>query len=217
LDKKETLKLLGIAATAGFAAAGAYAYIQYRKAQMDAEASLLCDVLALKPGARVGDVGAGVGNMSVRIARRIGPAGKVFAVEIEERKLTKLRRRKEKEDLRNIEIVACEADDCNLQANSCDALFLRGAYHHLTDPGAMNRSLLRALRPGGTLAVIDFPPRLLLKPWKPKGIPSNRGGHGIPRRIAEEELAAAGFEPVRSIPDWPGGNFCAVVQKPTAL
>jgi ubiquinone/menaquinone biosynthesis C-methylase UbiE len=217
LDKKETLKLLGIAATAGFAAAGAYAYIQYRKAQMDAEASRLWEVLALKPGARVGDVGAGVGNMSVRIAQRVGPAGRVFAVEIEERRLGKLRRRKEKDDLFNVEIVACAADDCSLPPDSCDALIVRGAYHHFTDPVAMDRSLLRALRPGGYLAVIDFPPRLLLKPWTPKGIPGNRGGHGIPRRILEEELAEAGFEGVCTISDWPGGHFCIVVQKPIAL
>ena len=217
MDKKETLKLLGIAATAGFAAAGAYAYIQYRKAQLDAEASRLAEVLALKPGARVGDIGAGVGNMSVRIAQRIGEAGKVFAVEIEERKLAKLRHRKVKEDLANVEVVAGESETCNLPPKSCDALFIRGAYHHFTAPEAMNGSLLRALRPGGTLAVIDFPPRLLLKPWTPKGIPSNRGGHGIPPRIVEQELDAARFEPVRNIPDWPGGHFCILVQKPIAL
>lgn len=217
MDKKDTLKLLGIAATAGLAAAGAYAYIQYRKAQLDAEALRLADVLALKRGARVGDIGAGVGNMSVRIAERIGPSGKLYAAETEDRKLTKLRKRKEKDGLDNIEIVACEPGDCNLAANSCDALFIRGAYHHFTEPEAMSRSLLRALRPGGALAVIDFPPRLLLKPWTPKGIPSNRGGHGIPRAVAERELQAAGFEPVRTIADWDGDRFCILVQKPIAL
>ena len=217
MDRKETLKILGIAATAGFAAAGAYAYVQYRKAQMNAEASRLWDVLALKPGARVGDIGAGVGNMSVRIAQRVGPSGRVFAAEIEERKLAKLRRRKEKDDLANIELVACDANDCKLPPSGVDALFVRSAYHHFTDPTALNQSLFRALRPGGSLAVIDFPPRLLLKPWKPKGIPDNRGGHGIPRGIAEAELEAAGFEPVRTLTDWPGGQFCILVQKPVAL
>lgn len=217
MDKKEALKLLGIAATAGVAAAGAYAYIQYRKAQMDAEAARLCGVLALKPGARVGDIGAGVGNMSVRMAQSVGSGGKVYAVEIEKRNLGRLRKRKDKEDLSNIEIVACVSDNCNLPPNSCDALFVRGAYHHFADPAGMNRSLLLALRPGGTLAVIDFPPRLLLKPWTPKGIPANRGGHGIPRQIAEAELEAAGFELVHSIRDWPGGHFCILLQKPIAL
>ena len=216
MDKKDTLKLLGIAATAGFAAAGAYAYMQYRKAQLDTEAAQLADVLALKPGARVGDIGAGVGNTAVRIAQRVGATGRVFAVEVEERKLEKLRRRKAKDDVANLEVVAGSSADCKLSAKSCDALYLRGAYHHLTEPEAMNSSLLRALRPGGTLAVIDFAPRLLLKPWTPRGIPDNRGGHGVPRSIVEVELEAAGFEPVRSILDWPGRRFCVVVQRPIA-
>ncbi len=217
MDKKDTLKLLGIAATAGVAAAAAYAYLQYRKAQLDAEASRLADLLALKPGARVGDIGAGVGNMSVRMAERIGALGTVYAGEIEARKLMKLRKRKAKHGLDNIEIVACQSGDCNLAMNSCDAIVVRGAYHHFTEPDAMNRSLLRALRPGGTLAVIDFPPRLLLKPWTPRGIPSNRGGHGIPRGVAEDELQAAGFESVRTIADWDGDRFCILMQKPIAL
>ncbi|MGH9522110.1 MAG: class I SAM-dependent methyltransferase [Terriglobales bacterium] len=214
VDKKEALKILGIAATAGVAAAGAYAYVQYRKAQLDAEAARLWEVLELKPGARVGDVGAGVGNMAVRIAGRAGASGRVFAAEINERRLRKLRLRKQKQELMNIEIVTAAADDCNLPAGVCDAVFLRGAYHHLTNPAAMNASLMRALRPGGALAVIDFPPRLLLKPFTPKGIPSDRGGHGIRREMAERELEAAGFEPVRAIADWDGDRYCIVVQKP---
>lgn len=209
-------KVLGIAATAGVAAAGAYAYIQYRKAQLDAEAERLWEVLALKPGARVGDVGAGVGNMTVRIAERVGQGGLVFAAEIDERRLRKLRLRKQKQELMNVEVVTATADDCQLPATMCDAVFLRGAYHHLTDPAAMNASLMRSLRPGGALAVIDFPPRLLLKPWTPKGIPEDRGGHGIPRQIAERELETAGFEPVRAIDDWDGARYCLVVQKPIA-
>lgn len=214
MNKKEALKLLGIAATAGVAAAGAYAYMQYRKAQLDAEAERLWEVLALKPGVRVGDVGAGVGNMSVRVAERAGQSGRVYAAEIDERRLRKLRVRKQRQDLVNIEVVEAAADDCRLPGGVCDAIFLRGAYHHLTHPAAMNASLMRALRPGGALAVIDFPPRLLLKPWTPKGIPADRGGHGIPRELAERELQAAGFEPVRIIDDWDGDRYCIVVQKP---
>ena len=207
-------KVLGIAATAGVAAAGAYVYIQYRKAQLDAEAARLWEVLALKPGVRVGDVGAGVGNMSIRIAERTGSGGRVFASEIDERRLRKLRLRKQKQELMNVEVVTAAADDCKLPAAACDAVFLRGAYHHLTDPAAMNASLMRALRPGGALAVIDFPPRLLLKPFTPKGIPDDRGGHGIRREMVERELEAAGFEPVRAIADWDGDRYCVVVQKP---
>lgn len=217
MDRKEAAKILGIAATAGIAAAGAYMYVQYRKAQLDLEADRLAEVLALKPGARVADVGAGVGNVAVRIADRVGASGRVYAVEVEHSKLRKLQARKEKEQLTNIDIVTGTSSGCNLPENSCDAIFLRGAYHHLTAPSDMNASLLRALRPGGTLAVIDFAPRLLLKPWTPKGIPDDRGGHGIRHTLVELELVASGFELVRVIPDWPGGKYCVLVQKPINL
>lgn len=217
MDRKEAAKILGIAATAGVAAAGAYAYMQYRKAQLDAEADRLAEVLALKPGARVADVGAGVGNVAVRIADRVGMSGRVYTVEVEERKLRKLRARKDKYQLANIEIVTGTPAGCALPGNTCDAIYLRGAYHHLTSPSEMNASLLHALRPGGTLAVMDFAPRLLLKPWTPKGIPEDRGGHGVRHEIVERELERDGFEAVRTISDWPGGKYCVVVQKPITL
>jgi SAM-dependent methyltransferase len=63
-----------------------------------------------------------------------------------------------------------------LPSGSCDAIFMRGVYHHFTAPQQMNGSLFRALRPGGTLAVIDFPPRLLLWLCTPKGIPATPFG-----------------------------------------
>jgi SAM-dependent methyltransferase len=93
---------------------------------------------------------------------------------------------------------------------------MRGVYHHLTDPAAMDASLLRALRPGGTLAVIDFAPRLLLAPWTPKGIPSDRGGHGIRHELTTAELEQAGFDAVRTFESWPGGCYCVLFQKPIA-
>jgi hypothetical protein len=62
----------------------------------------------------------------------------------------------------------------------CDAAFLRGVYHHLTEPTATAADLFMALRPIGDLAVIDFPPSRWLSIFFPTtGVPSNRGGHGI--------------------------------------
>jgi predicted methyltransferase len=91
---------------------------------------------------------------------------------------------------------------------------MRGVYYHFTAPEAMGRSLFRALRPGGTLAVIDFPPRLLLSLCTPKGIPANRGGHGIRKALLKEELMEAGFDTVREHDDWPFRFYCEVFRKP---
>jgi ubiquinone/menaquinone biosynthesis C-methylase UbiE len=214
---KRLLKIaLLAAAPAGLAAAGAYAYTEYRKQQLEHEAARLWELLALRPGSRIADVGAGVGNLTSLLAKRVGPAGRVFAVEIDRARLRKLQKRKQKAVWENVDVIDASPDNCNLPENVCDAVFMRGVYHHLTDPARMDAGLLRALRPGGTLAVIDFPPRLLLAPWTPKGIPPNRGGHGIRRMLMTEELERAGFDAVRTLEKWPGGYYCVLFQKPIA-
>jgi SAM-dependent methyltransferase len=81
-------------------------------------------------------------------------------------------------------------------------------YHHLADPGSINASVLRALRPGGVLAVIDFPPPFFL----------GRGSLGVPAKAVVDEVSASGLELVRLIDDWPGrgplGSYCALFRKP---
>jgi ubiquinone/menaquinone biosynthesis C-methylase UbiE len=213
---RKEAKILLLALTAGVGAAGAYAYVEYRKERLAREAARLWEILGLRPGARIGEVGAGAGDLTALLRERVGPAGRIFVTEADPGRLRKLTRRQQKHGWSNVEIIESRAGDCNLPAASCDAVFMRGVYHHLTDPEAMDRSLLRALRPGGTLAVIDFAPRLLLALCTPKGIPENRGGHGIRPRLVVEELERAGFEVVHTLEDWPANYYCVVLQKPIA-
>jgi SAM-dependent methyltransferase len=116
-----------------------------------------------------------------------------------------------------VTVVEAGISETGLPEKCCDAIFMRAVYHHLTDPAAIDASLWRALRHGGLLAVIDFPPTLWLWPWTPKGIPENRGGHGIAELVVKE-LTAQGFELVRVNNDWPAGwlipNYCALFRRP---
>jgi SAM-dependent methyltransferase len=97
-----------------------------------------------------------------------------------------------------------------LPVDCCDAIVLRRVYHHLSDPSAINASLLHALRPGGVLAIIDFPPPFFL----------GRGQFGVPAQSVSREVTRSGFELVRVLDDWPGrgplGSYCAVFRKPSA-
>jgi len=70
---------------------------------------------------------------------------------------------------------------------------------------------LRSLKPGGKLAIIDFPPREGLEPVE--GVPANRGGHGIPQKVAIDELVAAGFQVEKTVNDWPGQSYCIIFVK----
>src|SRR5215475_12008170 len=137
----------------------------------------LRDELALKPGMSVADVGAGRGELTVALAAEVGPSGQVFSTDIDTHALEQIRARVAAAELRNVTVVQARARDTGLPTHCCDAVVLRRVYHHLSDPAATNGDLLRALRPGGVLAIIDFSPILpWLWPWGPKGVPQNRQG-----------------------------------------
>ena len=165
----------------------------------------LRNVLALKPGGSVADVGAGNGELTVALAAEVGAGGRVYANDLD---VAQVRATVAAAGLSNVTFVQSQAGDTTLPDNCCDAIVVRRVYHHLTEPAAINASLLRALRPGGVLAVIDFPP-LASWPW-----PLN---HGVNAGRVTDEVVASGFQLVQMIEDWPGRgpleSYCAVFSK----
>ena len=162
-------------------------------------------------GAVVADIGAGDGKYTFAAGERVGAAGKVFATEIDTQKLAELKREIGRRKLTNIVVVESKVAETNLPAGCCDVIFLRRVYHHLTKPAEFDASLVRSLKPGGRLAIIDFAPRAGLEPVE--GVPSDRGGHGIPEKIVIEELTAAGLKVEKTVEDWPEGDYCVVFGK----
>lgn len=88
---------------------------------------------------------------------------------------------------------------------------MRHVYHHLTQPAEFDQALVRSLKPGARLAVIEFPPRSGLAPVE--GVPANRGGHGIPQKIVIEELTSTGLQLVKTVNGWPGDDYCMLFLK----
>jgi SAM-dependent methyltransferase len=177
--------------------------------------------LALKPGMSVADVGAGRGELTVALAAEVGPSGQVFSTDIDTEALDQIRARIAAAALQDVTVVQAHARDTGLPTNCCDAVVLRRVYHHLSDPVATNGDLLRVLRPGGVLAIIDFPPMFSwVWPWSPKDTPGNRTGHGVAAGLVVEEVTARGFTLVKVIEDWPGRgplkSYCAIFRKPEA-
>ena len=159
----------------------------------------LAKLLNLKPGMTVADVGAGFGAWTVRFAKFVGPAGRVYATDIGAAQLASLRDYTAREGLKNVTVIEGAPDSTNLPAQCCDAILIRDAYHHLTQPAPILASMTAALKPGGRLAVIDFPPRPSSE--VPSGVPANRGGHGVPPEVVEKE-AGASLTHVQTIPNW---------------
>jgi len=184
-----------------------------RSANADAadEMKRLSALMQWKPGTIVADIGAGDGRYAFAAAQLVGGSGKVFATEIDREKLASLRSEVAKRRPANVLIVESKEADTNLPAACCDAIFLRRVYHHLTKPAEFDAALLRSLKPGGRLAIIDFPARSGLDPVE--GVPANRGGHGIPQKVVIDELTSAGLQWVKTVNDWPADDYCLLFAK----
>jgi SAM-dependent methyltransferase len=116
----------------------------------------------------------------------------------------------------NVTVIEGSPQSTNLPAGCCDAILIRDAYHHLTEPAAIIKSMAGALKPGGRLAVIDFPPRP--KSDVPSGVPADRLGHGVPPEVVVREVGGV-LTHVRTIATWapesqPNSLFLVLFRKP---
>jgi len=188
-------------------------------AAAESEAERAAALLGLAPGMTVAEIGAGDGEFTLELARRVGATGRVYATEIEQEKRDEIASAAREAGLANVELIPAQIESTGLPAACCAAIFMRHVYHHLTAPAAIDRDLLHALEPGGRMVIVDFPPTWFLVPFAPEGVGEERTEHGIEIDAALRELEAAGFEQVEVIPDWnphwfaPDG-YALVLRKP---
>jgi len=113
-------------------------------------------VLPINPGDTVADIGAGGGYFSYRFSRAVGENGRVYAVDIGGKLLEFIQRESEKQGLKNITTIMANENDSKLPSASCNLIFIRDAYHHISDRAEYFRNLSRALRVDGKIAVVDY-------------------------------------------------------------
>ncbi|MGH9431262.1 MAG: class I SAM-dependent methyltransferase [Terriglobia bacterium] len=113
------------------------------------------DDLGIHPESVVADVGCGRGYFTFRMAKRVGPAGKVYAVDLDESWIEQIRKRAAAEGLKQIVAIQGKPDNPELPVNSLDVVFAMNTYHEWRQNEAMLSHILRALKPGGLFALID--------------------------------------------------------------
>ena len=116
----------------------------------------LIDLLALKPGMTVAEIGAGRGEMTLHMARKLGADSRVYSTELNPEREDEIREAVEEAGLTDVTVLAAGKTETNLPPASCDAIFMSKVYHHFTEPRRINHSLYETLRPGGALTIIDF-------------------------------------------------------------
>jgi len=116
----------------------------------------IMDALGIADGSVVADLGAGGGWFTIRLARRVGPNGRVYAEDIQRLMLESTRRRVAREGLRNVEPVLGTESDPRLPRGRLDAVLVVDTYHEINDPVALLRNLARSLKPQGRIGVVGF-------------------------------------------------------------
>jgi predicted methyltransferase len=145
------------------------------------------EAMGVKTGHRVADIGCGFGYFTFRLAARVGAEGKVYAVDIDEEAIEKVRLRKEGEKLDQVEPVLGESADPRLP-NDLDAVLIVDTYHEFREYDRMTQAVFQALKPGGRLVIIDGE--------GPAGRPRTEYHrlHTIPAELVREEVTRHGFD-----------------------
>jgi len=143
------------------------------------EAEKVMDLLEVRPGMTVADIGAGNGYYTVRLAKRVGPGGRVLAEDIVPAYVSRLRGRVAAEGLSNVSVTLGAPHDPRLPTGEADLALLMHMYHEVEQPFGLLWHLHAALKPGGRVAVVDM------------NRPINR--HGTPPALLRCEMAALGY------------------------
>lgn len=143
------------------------------------------DAIGVKPGMVVADVGAGTGYMTLRLAARVEPAGKVYANDVQPEMLRRLRQNAVKNKLSNIETVLGSETDPKLPAGQLDLILVVDVYHEFSQPQKMLRKMREALKPDGRLVLLEYRKEDPTIPIRPE--------HKMSVQEVKVELEAEGF------------------------
>ena len=164
-----------------------------REAEEAPDAAL--DAIGIAKGSTAADVGAGVGYFTWRLAARVGPQGKVYAVDIQQGMLDQLRKNMAARKLGNYEAILGAEDDPHLPAGRIDLALLVDVYHEFSQPEKMLQALRRALKSDGRLVLLEYRKEDPSIPIQPD--------HKMSIADAETEVEAEGFRLDRLIDTLP--------------
>lgn len=154
----------------------------------------LVELMDLRPADVVADIGAGTGYFSFRIAEKVRE-GKVLAVDIQPEMLDLLRSASTARAVMNVEPVLGKIDDPNLPPGVVDVALMVDAYHEFDHPREMMDGIVRGLRPGGRVVLVEYrgeDPDVPIKPL-----------HKMTEAQVKKEMAAVGLEHLKTLPDLP--------------
>jgi SAM-dependent methyltransferase/predicted peroxiredoxin len=167
----------------------------------------ILEAIKLKPTDVVADIGAGTGLFTRLFASSLGQEGRVIAVDIAQKFLDHIEVTCREQNLRNVETVLCKDDSTELPPESVDVAFICDTYHHFEFPQKTMTSLLKALKPGGRVILIDF--RRVEGESSDWTMDHVRAG----QEVFEAEVLESGFRKADEIKDLLKENYMVVFER----
>ncbi len=124
--------------------------------EKEEEPTKMLAALKVKPGDVVVDLGAGSGYLTFKLAKLVGPKGKVLAVDIQPEMLAIIRKRMKERNVANVEPVLGTEKDPKLPAGAVDLILMVDVYHEFEYPWEMTTAMVRSLKPGGRLVFVEY-------------------------------------------------------------
>jgi SAM-dependent methyltransferase len=135
---------------------GGAPWLDREEREVEEQPTRALQIIRVEPGTTVADVGAGSGYFTARLARLVGPSGRVYASDIQPGMLELIRRRLAREKITNVTIVEGLPNDPRLPENAIDLVLMVDVYHELQDPQSVLRRIAESLRPDGRLVLIEY-------------------------------------------------------------
>jgi 2-polyprenyl-3-methyl-5-hydroxy-6-metoxy-1,4-benzoquinol methylase len=164
------------------------------------------ELMEFKPTDVVADIGAGSGYFSFRMAARL-PQGRVLAEDIQQEMIDEVNKEAKKRGVTNVETILGTIEDPKLPEGQVDAALMVDAYHEFDHPREMMQGIVKGLKPGGRVILVEYraeDPNVMIKPH-----------HKMTEAQAKKEMAAVGLVHVKTIEDLPQQHLM-VFQKPAA-
>ena len=170
-------------------------WLDRRERELEEDPDLAMRLIRVQRGSTVADLGAGSGYFTVRLARAVGSAGKVYAVDIQQGMLDLLQRAVTRQRLTNVIPVLAVENDPRLPAASLDLALMVDVYHELSSPQVTLAHLQRALKPGGRLVLLEYRAEDPDVPIRPE--------HKMTKAQVKLEIEHEGFRQQRVYDDLP--------------
>ncbi len=160
--------------------------------------SKIFDMAGIEKGNKVADIGCHEGYLSFHLSKRVGESGKVFAVDVEEYRLDRLKEYAKERKVQNIEVILGDYDNPKLTKGSVDVVIVMDTYHEMDDYMEILGHIKKALKPNGRILILEK----LKKQKRGKSREEQARGHTLSSKYVKEELKEAGFIITKEIKDF---------------